>query len=285
MTKDLIDWQAEREEEIESLYRIAAARFAVQQPELSFFLLTLAEQEAEHEKLLRQLLSSASCGSPQSDLPDDSTTRKDIETLLAASWQTLAKENLSEESMLEVIVNLEFSEWNSAFLQTINWSGPGDAEFRRFLAEIELHRKTIEDYLLEVSTADELYQTIHTLAPLWKKRILIVDDDPVIARLLSIVMTPYGDLEVTTRPTEALNHLRRRKFDALISDVCMPEMDGIELYREAIKLDPEIGSHFLFFTATNHKEHLHFIAEHNIPTLKKPASLKVLKETMSALLT
>lgn len=113
---------------------------------------------------------------------------------------------------------------------------------------------------------------------------MIVDDDPVIARLHEIIMTPFGKLEVTTHPAEALQRLRQRRFDVMISDVCMPEMDGIELYRQAIKLDPDIGKHFLFFTATNHQDHLRFIAENNIPTLKKPATLKVLQAAMTNLL-
>ena len=49
-----INWQAEREEEIEALYHSAAVRFAAQ-PEFAAFLLTLAAQEREHGKLLQQL--------------------------------------------------------------------------------------------------------------------------------------------------------------------------------------------------------------------------------------
>lgn len=283
MMNQRINWQAEREEELESFYHSAAARFAAQ-PDFARFLLTLAAQERQHGELLRRLLRPELAGTPETDLPDDASARKNTEELIAASWQALAATDLTEERMLEIIVQLEFSEWNSLFLLTMNWSGQSDHEFRRMLGEIELHRKTIEDYLLQVAAADDLYQMIHTLAPLWKKRILIVDDDPVIARLLGIIMTPYGDLEVTTHPADALNHLRHSHFDVMISDVCMPEMDGIELYQQAIKLDPEIGKHFLFFTATNHLEHLRFIAEHHIPTLKKPAPLKVLQETMTSLL-
>lgn len=282
MMNQQIIWQAEREDEIEALYRSAAVRFATSS-EFAGFLLTLAAQEHEHGKFLR-LLQPELTGTPAAELPCDSRARKNTEEMIAASWQTLGAADLTEQRMLEVVVQLEFSEWNSIFLLTMNWCGQNDGEFRRMLDEIVLHRKTIENYLLQVAAADDLYQMIHTLAPLWKKRILIVDDDPVIARLLGIIMTPYGDLEVTTRPGDALNHLRRRHFDVMISDVCMPEMDGIELYQQAVKLAPEIGKHFLFFTATNHKEHLRFIAENNIPTLKKPAPLKVLQETMTSLL-
>ncbi len=77
---------------------------------------------------------------------------------------------------------------------------------------------------------------------------------------------------------------RSSRNDVIISDVCMPEMNGIELYQQAVKLDPEISKNFLFFTATNLQEHLRFIEDHHIPTLKKPASLKVLQETMTSML-
>lgn len=278
-----INWLAEREEEIEALYRSAAARFA-NHPELAQFLLTLADQERDHGRHLRQLYQPHYQGLPEGELLCSPDARQKTVEMLAAGWQALAAEDFRAEQMLELVARLEFSEWNAIFLLSMNWSGQSDGEFRRMLGEIELHRKTVEDYLLHSPAADELYQLIHTLAPLWKKRILIVDDDPVIARLLGIVMTPYGELEVTTRPADALNHLRSRHFDVMISDVCMPEMDGIELYQQAIQLDPEIGKHFLFFTATTHQEHLRFIAEHHIPTLRKPARLNVLQEAMTSLL-
>ena len=277
-----IDWLAEREEEIESLYRAAAAQFAAH-PRFSRFLLTLAEQERDHGNFMRNLHRPEDAGLAEIGTLCDPIARQKTEEMLAASWQALAV-GLTEKAMLELIVKLEFSEWNAIFLLAMNWSGQKDDEFRRMLSEIELHRKTVENYLLQTPAAEELCQIIHALAPLWKKRILIVDDDPVIARLLGIIMTPYGELEITTRPADALNYLRHCHFDVMISDVCMPEMNGIELYQQAIQLDPEIGKHFLFFTATNHEEHLRFIAEHHIPTLKKPAPLKVLQETMTNLL-
>lgn len=277
-----IRWQAEREEEMESLYRTAAARFATH-PDFARFLLTLAEQERDHGRQLTELPRPELNGTAGIDDRCDLRTRADLEELIAASRKTLATEDLSEEAMLEVIVKLEFSEWNSLYLLTADRSGQSEGEFRRLLAAIETHRKTIEDYLRQTTSADHLHEIIHNLAPLWKRRILIVDDEPVIARLLGIAVAPYGEIEVTTSPAAALQHLRDRQFDAMISDVCMPEMDGIKLYQEAIKLHPEIGDRFLFFTATSHQDHLRFIADHNIPILKKPATLKVLKERLTAL--
>lgn len=283
MMNQEINWLADREEEIEALYRSAALRFA-DHPELAQFLLTLADQERDHGGYLRQLYQPHYQGLPEGELLCPPDAREKTVEMIAAGWQALAAKDFRQEQMLELIARLEFSEWNAIFLLAMNWRGQSDGEFRRMLGEIELHRKTVEDYLLHSPAADDLYQLIHTLAPLWKKRILIVDDDPVIARLLGIVMTPYGELEVTTRPADALNHLRSRHFDVMISDVCMPEMDGIELYQQAVQLDPEIGKHFLFFTATNQQEHLRFIAEHHIPTLKKPARLNVLQAAMTSLL-
>lgn len=278
-----IKWLADREDEIGALYRTAAEQFTVH-PKFSRFLLTLAEQEGDHGHLLRQLQRRDPAEQAEIALLCDPIAKEKTERLLSKNRQRLMTGKLTEEEVLEVVVSLEFSEWNSIFLLAMNWRSQSDREFRQTLEEIELHRKTVENYLLQLPGADALYQIIQRLAPLWKKRILIVDDDPMIARLLSIVMTPYGDLEVTTRATEALTHLRQNHFDMIVSDVCMPEMDGIEFYRQAIALSPELREHFLFFTATNHAEHLRFIAEHHIPTLKKPAPIKVLRTTMSSLL-
>ncbi|MGE5300644.1 MAG: response regulator [Acidobacteriota bacterium] len=45
-----------------------------------------------------------------------------------------------------------------------------------------------------------------------------------------------------------LPRLQEEYFDAIISDVGLPGMDGIELYKRAAEFDPGIGSRFLFIT-------------------------------------
>lgn len=68
------------------------------------------------------------------------------------------------------------------------------------------------------------------------ERILIVDDEPDMLKLLSMIIrekTPYETM-TTNNPMEALELSRRGGFDLVIADLKMPGLDGMELL-EAIK--------------------------------------------------
>jgi CheY-like chemotaxis protein len=64
-----------------------------------------------------------------------------------------------------------------------------------------------------------------------KYKVLIVDDDKFLLDMYSMKFKSLGhDTHVAVGPTEALSKLREGDiFDALILDVIMPTMDGLEL--------------------------------------------------------
>jgi two-component system chemotaxis response regulator CheB len=67
-------------------------------------------------------------------------------------------------------------------------------------------------------------------------RILIAEDDPDNARLLEVILKKNGFSGVVEPDGKrALTRLRREKFDILLTDWMMPEMDGIELIRSVRK--------------------------------------------------
>ncbi len=78
-------------------------------------------------------------------------------------------------------------------------------------------------------------------------RIIAVDDEPVVLSLLTDMLEDEGYV-VETAPggKEALELLKQEKTHLMITDVRMPEMDGIELVRRARDYDSEIG--FIFMT-------------------------------------
>ncbi|PIE17463.1 MAG: hypothetical protein CSA66_05780 [Proteobacteria bacterium] len=62
--------------------------------------------------------------------------------------------------------------------------------------------------------------------------VLVVDDDPVTRMVLQRLLNVLGHLVTPAeRPLQALERLRRERFDVLIADIDMPEMDGLELTR------------------------------------------------------
>ena len=63
-------------------------------------------------------------------------------------------------------------------------------------------------------------------------RILLVDDDAHIARVMSIWLTRHGhEIVATHNGREALSRLKTESIDLIISDMNMPEMDGLALAR------------------------------------------------------
>lgn len=57
----------------------------------------------------------------------------------------------------------------------------------------------------------------------------------------------------------------------------MPKLNGIELYRQALKLDPDLGRRFVFFTGTEKAEYRRFILSSEGVLLIKPAPLQRLR--------
>jgi len=68
-------------------------------------------------------------------------------------------------------------------------------------------------------------------------RILIVDDDPVMVRVLARILAPMGEILFATDGESALRMVRERSPDAVLLDVEMPGMSGFDVCR-AIKEDP-----------------------------------------------
>ena len=72
-----------------------------------------------------------------------------------------------------------------------------------------------------------------------RARVLVVDDRPEMAEMIADDLRDRGyDGLAVSSAREALRILDSQRIDALISDVRMPEMDGLMLLRESRKLDP-----------------------------------------------
>jgi len=81
-----------------------------------------------------------------------------------------------------------------------------------------------------------------------KSRILVVDDEESIREFLEIMLKKEG-YEPTTVDDgkEAVDMLKKKSFDLIISDLQMPNMTGIELLRKVREQDPEML--FMMITA------------------------------------
>jgi CheY-like chemotaxis protein len=103
-------------------------------------------------------------------------------------------------------------------------------------------------------------------------RILVVDDEPVIAQLIADVLGAEG-YTVHTAPDgrAALACVERDAYDLILSDLRMPELDGLGFYRELEARRPDLVRRFVFITGTSeHTDYQNLIEDVTAPVLTKP---------------
>ena len=100
-------------------------------------------------------------------------------------------------------------------------------------------------------------------------RILLAEDDEAMRTYLTRALENAGyEVVSVDRGTAAVPLLETQEFDLLLSDIVMPEMDGIELARRASELDPSLKIMFITGFAA--------VALH--PDSKAPKDAKVLSK-------
>ena len=79
-----------------------------------------------------------------------------------------------------------------------------------------------------------------------RKRILVVDDDPAIIDLLKDALPTLGfDADFTTEGGQAIQMLKELQYDLVLSDIRMPEINGIEVATAAIENAPYVPILFM----------------------------------------
>lgn len=72
-------------------------------------------------------------------------------------------------------------------------------------------------------------------------KILVVDDDPSLRNMLAIVLKKNGyDVTCTESGKTSLEKLKKESFDLVISDIKMPDINGIDLLKKIKSITPEI---------------------------------------------
>jgi two-component system, NtrC family, response regulator PilR len=91
-----------------------------------------------------------------------------------------------------------------------------------------------------MKTETQTGPTQTTQAP---SRVLVVDDERSMRELLSIVLRRDGyDVLIAEDGAAGLELLKRERVDILITDIRMPQMNGVDLLREAKRIAPDIVS-------------------------------------------
>lgn len=119
-------------------------------------------------------------------------------------------------------------------------------------------------------------------------RLLIVDDETEVGALLAdIVRRDAAGIDVAASGQEALKLMARREYDAILTDLRMPEMDGPELYRQIEQRWPHRARLVIFITGDALSPTVQtFLSGTGQPYLEKPfvpaEVRKIVQEIVSA---
>lgn len=113
-------------------------------------------------------------------------------------------------------------------------------------------------------------------------RILIVDDDDLVARSLQRVLTAH-EITAVSSGARALDVLRERSdFDLILCDLMMPGMTGMDLYEVVAEAYPELVGRIVFSTGGAFTDEAReFCERHAARVLGKPVSVEALTRILA----
>jgi CheY-like chemotaxis protein len=115
-------------------------------------------------------------------------------------------------------------------------------------------------------------------------RILVVDDEPDVRELVEALLAGHGyEIDGADGGKVALERLAEHAYDLVVSDLRMPDVDGVALY-QAVQTRPAPRPAMLFMSGfTNAAEFVPFLRETGTPVVAKPFDVKELRSVVQRL--
>jgi signal transduction histidine kinase len=83
----------------------------------------------------------------------------------------------------------------------------------------------------------------------YKGTVLIVDDDAALGRAVQRTLSACHDVVVLTSAAEALARIEAgERFDVILSDVMMPDVTGMEMHQQLLRVAPDQAARVVFLT-------------------------------------
>jgi DNA-binding NtrC family response regulator len=128
------------------------------------------------------------------------------------------------------------------------WAENNDNGGASFVLELPVTGQTASDkvpppdwsHLQQSPTA-----VFHTLRS--NHHILIVDDEPSVAQSVEEILRQAGfEVTTATEAQQALSLLEQNRYDVIISDLTMPQMDGQQFWQAVTERHPDLANRIIF---------------------------------------
>ncbi|HEX2656902.1 MAG TPA: response regulator, partial [Polyangia bacterium] len=107
--------------------------------------------------------------------------------------------------------------------------------------------------------------------PVERRRILAIDDEPLLLKAYRRMLTEAHDVVTALGGRDALLVLQKAvDFDAILCDLQMPEMSGMELFEKVKARYPELAERFIFVTGGAFSVEAKTFLENGVPYVGKP---------------
>ncbi|TFH29074.1 MAG: response regulator [Myxococcales bacterium] len=113
-----------------------------------------------------------------------------------------------------------------------------------------------------------------------KLSVLVVDDEPVIARLIQKALIDH-DVTTAHDGREAVALMGQHAYDVILCDLIMPEMTGMDVYRAALQRETPVNDRIVFMTGGAFTQRARDFLE-SVPNMRieKPFDLAHLERTI-----
>jgi CheY-like chemotaxis protein len=82
-----------------------------------------------------------------------------------------------------------------------------------------------------------------------RARVLVVDDEPAVGRALQRILREQLDVVPLTSAKEAIRRIEGGEvFDVILSDLMMPDVNGMQFYQRILRLAPDLARRMVFVT-------------------------------------
>lgn len=113
-------------------------------------------------------------------------------------------------------------------------------------------------------------------------KILIIEDNELVRDVLNGAAQLAGyETDVTEHGLEALAHFEAGRYDAVITDFLMPELDGLQVARRIRRLDPPLAILMVSGSLVELSEIAPDLKRLGIPVLVKPVQVPVLRDALT----
>ena len=112
------------------------------------------------------------------------------------------------------------------------------------------------------------------------KRVLVVDDEPWVAEILARMLEADGHgVDIAANGAIALERVRAQRYDLIVCDLRMPDLDGPGFYERLEREMPELLARVVFISGSAMTPTVEqFLDKTGAPFLNKPFTMEDVRE-------